>query len=390
MEKNKIIIYTGIKFWHMSEGMHITMAHQFEIFKDWEIHFVFYGKLSDEEKGLVKNKYGAYAALCVNDPTVTLKRWVRKILSLVHLNKFYSLQRPFKIRKKYKKQINQYIKENQIQAVLVNYIWQSDLFLGEDNDCYKIIETHDPQYLFCTQNRKMDPKWPSFVKQEDEIEILSKFDLVLTVSNTDTEYFRQFLKNEIYYLPFTVTANYIEPKKNNDHLVIGFVGGGTKFNYEAVSWFIDNVLVNLDKDKFTLYIYGNVCKLFTESQSETLYVQKGFVDNVEGIYHTCDVMVNPAFISGGIKTKNIECISHGLPLMTTPAGAKGMEEGVSSGALFRSDDPKEWVIHLNALLDSDVRESISKKAYNYACSDFSAEKDIELEKKIAQTINHKS
>ena len=202
----------------------------------------------------------------------------------------------------------------------------------------------------------------------------------------DTEYFKRLLKNEIYYLPFTVAASYIQPKNNNGRLVIGFVGGRTEFNYKAITWFIDNVLIRLNKDKFRLYIYGNVCQFFNNNRQAD-FVLKGFVNNTEEIYRTCDIMVNPALISGGIKTKNIECISHGLPLMTTTSGSKGMEEGVVSGALFSSNQPEEWIAHLNLLSNLEARKAIGEKAYSYARSNFSTEKDVELENKISQHVN---
>lgn len=386
MNGKRIILYAGIKFWQMSEGMHVTIAHQFEIFKDWDIYFVFFGKLSSREKEIVLNKYGAKEVFCINDPVVTLVRAIRKVLALFHLNIFYALQKPFRIRKKYKKKMDAFIRKNNIRAVLVNYIWQSDLFIYEGNDYYKIIETHDPQYLFCSQNRKVNPKWPSYVTREDEVRILSQFDLVLAVSNTDADYFKRLLKNDVFYLPFTVDAKYIPPKSKNTGLIIGFVGGKTEFNYRAAKWFIDNVLIRLDKDKFSLYIYGNVCKFFGSEQPGN-FVLKGFADTVEEIYETCDIMVNPALISGGIKTKNVECISHGLPLLTTTSGSKGMEEGVASGALFSSDEPKEWVDYINSLTNPKTRDSVSKKAYDYAQKYFSSEKDKEFEAKVFQYID---
>lgn len=388
MNEKKIILYTGIKFWQMSEGMHVTIAHQFEIFKDWDIYFVFYGRLSDHEKEIVLNEYGAKEVFCINDPVVTLVRAIRKVLALFHLNIFYALQKPFRIRKRYKKKIDSFIRKNGIRAVLVNYIWQSDLFMYGGNDYYKIIETHDPQYLFCSQNRKVNSKWPSYVTQDDEVKILSRFDLVLAVSNTDADYFKRFLKNDVFYLPFTVDAKYIPPKNKNGVLIIGFVGGKTEFNFRAVKWFIDNVFIHLDKKKFSLYIYGNVCKLFGGDESGN-FVLKGFAATVEEIYETCDIMVNPALISGGIKTKNVECISHGLPLLTTTSGAKGMEEGVVSGALFSSDEPEKWINYINSLTDLKTRDSISQKAYDYAQRYFSTEKDKEFEAKVLRYIDKK-
>lgn len=370
-----IVIITHFKFWQLSQGAHVRIANQFSLFKDFTKYLIFLGKLSGSEKELIKEKFTVEKILCINSLKVNLIRILRKILSKIGLNKFYCLQKPFKYSYRLKNKARKFISENGIKVGLINYIWFSDILLNDKNkDIFKIIETHDPQFLFCEQNLKINFEWTSYIKQQDEFDILKKYDIVLSVSRIDKHYFDKELKN-VYYLPSAVSLNYHNPH-DTEIIKIGFVGGDTEFNFQAISWFITNVFNDLD-ESFELNIFGKVCERLSVYKNQRVKL-RGYVDSFNEIYSLCDVMVNPAFIEGGIKTKNIECLGQGLPLLTTKAGALGLETGLEQGAFYSSNDPEVWKNILFDLKIYENREHCGKKAYEFAKVEFSKIKEIEF------------
>lgn len=368
----KVAIFAYFPFWHGVQGADAVVAQRINMFNGYEKHLIYVGKLTEDDKKKLKEKFGFTGFFTLNPFKIVFIRALRRILSYVKLNKFYVLKRPFKFPYKSKKEVSGYLHNNGIDKVLVNYLWESDLFLCKENDdIFKIIETHDSQYLFCTQNVNLDKHWPCFIKKEDEFDLLKKFNVVIALSTFDYEYFNAKLDN-VVYLPFAVKLQNF-PAKEGEVITVGFVGGKSSFNYSSVRWFIDNVLPSLDQN-FRVNVYGSVVKMF-EGDLDKRVNLRGFVEDIDCVYKECDVMVNPAFISGGIKTKNVECLAHGLPLLTTEAGSKGMENGGNINALFISDEKERWVEELTRLKDFEYRKNMGENAFKFANEYFSFAKE---------------
>ena len=51
---------------------------------------------------------------------------------------------------------------------------------------------------------------------------------------------------------------------------------------------------------------------------------EGTVDDIDIIYQKCSIIINPALVGSGLKIKNIEALSRGVPLITTSIGAGGL------------------------------------------------------------------
>lgn len=385
MEKKSknIAIFTHFRFWQKGQGADIRIARQFELFDKEQKFLIFYGKLSKKEKKIIINQYGVKSIFTFQSKRIELIRYFRKFLSIIYLNRFYTLRKPFTVPKRYKKMVDQFLEKNSIDIVLCNYIWMSDLFNFKSNKMYyKVIETHDSQYLFCKQNLEINKKWTSFVTEEDEFQILKGFDMVLAVSTFDYQYFSRKLNN-VFYLPWTVPLNYIMPTER-EVLNIGFIGGKMLFNSNSVKWFIQNVFSFLEKGKYVLNIYGNVCKLLLAEGKIDGVRLHGFIENSEEIYSNNDIMINPVSITGGIKTKNVECLAHGVPLMTTSMGSKGLEMGINLQAFFVSDDQNDWIDEIIKLNELSYREQMGRKGYQFASQYFSNE----YEEKFINTVKN--
>ena len=84
-------------------------------------------------------------------------------------------------------------------------------------------------------------------------------------------------------------------------------------------------------------------------------------------YEEADVVINPRRFGTGLSIKSIEAMSWGKPLVSTSAGATGLEDGAGTGFVLadRQTDFKEAIVRL--LSDPEYYRKMSDGAYDYAC-----------------------
>jgi glycosyltransferase involved in cell wall biosynthesis len=100
----------------------------------------------------------------------------------------------------------------------------------------------------------------------------------------------------------------------------------------------------------------------------------GFVDDLEKLYDSLDIVINPVRCGAGLKIKNVEALTHGIPLITTSHGASGIEDGASKAFLI-GNTPNEYLLAFNKLVENyDFRKRLSENAFEYAQLNFSEKK----------------
>lgn len=336
----KYAIVTMEKFWHFRQGADITISNKFKLLNGEKI-LIFVGRLDKNEKTSFEKKYNC-KVFVIYPFLYNIVRAVRMVLRKAHLNKFYFLKKPFRFSIFTRHKMNKIIKNEECNAVICEYIWLSGLF--KSNEKYvKIIETHDIQYLLCEQCKKMSKELSIGVKQKHEIAIYKKFDVVCCVSHPDMDYFKQYLNN-LCYLPPIYETQTKDAACKKDKLNIGFIGGLAQFNVDAIMWFLDNVLPRLED--VTVNVYGKVCDMLAVKPTDNLLLH-GPVDDLADVYINNHIMINPTFIAGGIKTKNVEALSYGKIVLTTTQGARGLNEFVDKGHILVCDDPESYIKHIN-------------------------------------------
>ena len=103
---------------------------------------------------------------------------------------------------------------------------------------------------------------------------------------------------------------------------LGFIGNEADFNIDAMAWFFSSVWPCIKDSRVELVVAGDICRHIPPEDSVRLL---GRVDDVLEFYESVHVSVNPVRVASGLKTKNVESISHGVPVITTRAGLGGIE-----------------------------------------------------------------
>lgn len=87
----------------------------------------------------------------------------------------------------------------------------------------------------------------------------------------------------------------------------------------------------------------------------------GFVPDLDELLNGATALVMPLRFGSGIKIKLLEALGRGLPVVSTPVGAEGVESGAGNGIVIEAD-PEQFAPHLFALTDAVHRERVSRAA----------------------------
>jgi polysaccharide biosynthesis protein PslH len=151
-----------------------------------------------------------------------------------------------------------------------------------------------------------------------------------------------------------------------------FVGSlSVAFNQEAITWYIQNVHTRLaDVNGYHLVVAGSsrgkniswLEKLTTHFSNIEVRLD---VPDLEPLYDSAAVFINPMKNGFGVKLKTLEAVLHGLPIVSTDVGVEGT--GLEAGIHFKlANDPEEFATSVREfLLDKGLAHATVERAQNF-------------------------
>lgn len=127
-------------------------------------------------------------------------------------------------------------------------------------------------------------------------------------------------------------------------LILFFASYSYKPNTDALERILDKInpfLLQKTNFPYTILICGGGLperfnKLIAYQDKNIHYV--GFVDNINEYIQACDVTLNPVITGGGVKTKMVEAIALGTPVISAKTGAKGVDPVACGEKLITIED----------------------------------------------------
>ena len=129
-------------------------------------------------------------------------------------------------------------------------------------------------------------------------------------------------------------------------------------NYEAMIWFINNVLpiIQLKIPKINLTITGDHADL-PLPQSSNIHLT-GFVEDIKPLISRSWISIAPLISGGGTRLKILEAMGLGVPVITTSKGAEGLDVTHGENILI-TDNPHQFAEYVIQLInDPQLRQSI--------------------------------
>lgn len=181
--------------------------------------------------------------------------------------------------------------------------------------------------------------------KKQEFDLLRQFDAVTTLSEVDARLLRAELAlTPVYCSPFGIKDSARPTGKADDAFdgTILYVGSEHHHpNLDAVDWFLDEVWdeVAAANPRLRFCLVGHWKKKTQERFARHPRVTcLGYVPDLESLLHTA-ILVVPLRIGSGVRTKILQAMMEGAPVVSTTVGGEGIPAQDGKEFLLR-DDPK--------------------------------------------------
>lgn len=272
----------------------------------------------------------------------------------------------------YGKKIENYLDDNKFDIIIIQYIHNSYLLNYIDEGTTTILDVHDIVSERAKEFERFDYKSKVYeLPEATEKEIFSIFNYVMGICKPDCYKIAQLAPtSKVLYCPHPMLI--VKHKIRHQVKNISFIASEYLPNLDAIEFFIKEVWpqVSAKYPEVKLSIYGNICRMLSEYGSESIELN-GFVNNLHDAYTVSDIIINPVRFGAGLKIKNIEALAHGIPLITSPHGSRGLEQGIGKAFLVAADaEEMEKAISL-LIENTKKRQGLMKYSQYYVKRFFS-------------------
>jgi glycosyltransferase involved in cell wall biosynthesis len=185
-----------------------------------------------------------------------------------------------------------------------------------------------------------------------------------------------------FFLPSGVDLRRLKRPALTGNRVL-FVGSlWISFNKEAITWYIENVHARLsDVNGYQLLVAGSsrgkdmswLDKITAPFSNIEVRLD---VPDLEPLYDSGAVFINPMKNGSGVKLKTVEAARHGLPIVATDVGVEGT--GFQAGIHFKlANSPEEFAACVRELLaDRAQAHATVKRAHDFIIEHYDQQKAL--------------
>lgn len=231
-----------------------------------------------------------------------------------------------------------------------------------------------------------DDERPAFfsVSPKDEARGLNRADVVMAIQSREQEYLETIVSTRVITVGHVVSVRPPQQAAKAQNILFG--GSPNSVNVNAAEFFLTDVLPTVREQcpEARLLVAGRVCEKIADAEGCT---KLGELDDLAEAYEAADIIINPRKFGTGLSIKSVEALSYGKPLVATPAGCTGMEDG--AGTAFKLAENAaafaEAVIEL--LSDPNRYREFAQAGHEYAVR-YNAKTTAELKELLQQHDEH--
>jgi glycosyltransferase involved in cell wall biosynthesis len=209
---------------------------------------------------------------------------------------------------------------------------------------------------------------------------ISKYDFTTFVNSEEALYWNKF--GNVYTLPHGITDDILNHHKTDKSFSksIVFIGRmDYQPNIDAVLWFCNNVLINLNED-IKFYIIGgypteSICKLKDKHKNIEIM---GYVNDPYTIIKSCICTISPMQSGGGLQTKILIAMALESIVVSTSLPVKAIDSAVNNVNILVEDNPLKFANIINHIYEFPELYTSIKKASRKLIIDKYSQKVIEL------------
>ncbi|WP_027636812.1 glycosyltransferase [Clostridium butyricum] len=308
------------------------------IYDSYEIDLVCFSEKNEVKQEVLQLKKICNEVYVVNKIYTNSKS---KVNSIKNVLMGVLKNKPFIVEKfndsMYKSIVKMLIHKNEYQSVIIDHLQISN-YLSILDKQNVILSQHNCEYLILKRRYEKENNiikkifiWSEFFKTKKyEKKICSKVNKVIVLSEEDKKHIvdEDYRGDNMVIIPISVETTYVKKHYNNTIKNLLFLGTMSWYpNEHGILWFLNNVWKDILKynSDIKLYIVGNKPSEEIRSYSSENVIVTGYVESVDEYIEKCDVCIVPLFIGGGMRVKILECMSKGIPCISTSIGAEGIE-----------------------------------------------------------------
>jgi glycosyltransferase involved in cell wall biosynthesis len=214
--------------------------------------------------------------------------------------------------------------------------------------------------------------------------MLSRADIVIAIQENEKRYFNNILDSNHYIITIGHHVKLNKPANDrNIHRKLLFIGTAIETNIDGMNRFVQNILPDLRKEMplLELIVVGNICDRISDSPG---CIKLDEIKEIDRIYEDADIVIAPIFFGMGLKTKVVEALGYGKPVIATTHASEGLEKltKIKNSPLITANTHKEFTKKIIKTLTDGKYAKRSKNAYIYA-----KKYNKEIEKQIKQILD---
>ncbi|SDP06685.1 glycosyltransferase family 4 protein [Clostridium gasigenes] len=210
-----------------------------------------------------------------------------------------------------------------------------------------------------------------------EIRLKNYFDKYIFVSPIEAEEYNKLCCfDKADYVTIGVDYEYYSKELNNEKKkeIIYLGNMNISHNKKAVEFFINNVLEDIiNKDNEIIFKIVGKCddqNYMNKIMANRNVIMTGEVDDIR--VHVQQGLVSVAYLTygSGIKTKILETLAMGVPVITNSIGAEGIKIDTKSGLIVENEISKIANIVLNLIEDKELNNELSIKGKKFISENY--------------------
>lgn len=207
-------------------------------------------------------------------------------------------------------------------------------------------------------------KFESYLVENAELYYSNIYDKVIFVSQVETEWLNSKLPNKAVTIPVGINAIPTENLNTSyEKNMLTFVGNlKVAANVDSLSWIVKDIIPKISH-KVKLMVIGSCPdSLIQEYKEYENVIFTGRVNDLISYVRKGQIFLSPLLYGTGIKTKILEAMAMGVPVVTNDVGAEGI--AVTNGnEIWIENTPEDIAKKVDELLDSyDVALSAADRA----------------------------
>jgi glycosyltransferase involved in cell wall biosynthesis len=240
------------------------------------------------------------------------------------------------------------------KAVIAEYLLTSRALLQLDGRVRKLVDTHEVFALGEIARTAPPAKLWLKLEPEDEIAVLRRADVCLAIQDHDAVTLREAGLSSVVTFghPVEIAAE-TDPAGALASRNLLLVASGHRFDVDGLEWFGREVFPllagTIQPDQ--VLVAGGIREVLTGNLPPFRFL--GRVPDLGPVYRQARVVIAPLREGTGLKIKVVEALGQGKALVSTPFGAKGVEDGAST-ALMLAGTAVEFAEAIRRLMADEV------------------------------------